>query len=85
MTIGQRAAQAIKQAVNYGKVAPELKRLGITSTNYCRWRDGKADPQAYWLQQLAFAGYDTHWILTGQRQYPVEDIDFDICEYEEDL
>ncbi len=85
MTIDQRAAKAIKERVRYGKVAPELKRLGTVSTNYSRWRDGESDPQAYWLQQMAFAGYDVHWILTGEHRFPVQEIDYDIAEYEEDL
>lgn len=84
MTIGERAAKAIKQRVNYGKVAPELRRLGIVSTIFCSWRDGKSNPSAYYLQQMALVGYDTYWILTGQRKCPVPAIDFDIAEFEEE-
>lgn len=83
MTIGQRAALAIKRRVRYGKVKPELDRLTIPHGSYERWKLGKGDPQSFWLQQLALAGYDVHWILTGQKQ-TVQEIDFDTAEYEEE-
>ena len=75
---------AIKQRVRYGRVFPELERLGLNSANYYQWNKGRSDPQAYWLKQLALNGYDIYWILTGQRTYPETEIDFDIAEYEEE-
>ena len=83
MTIGQRAALAIKRRVRYGKVNPELDRLTIPHSSYERWKLGKGDPQAFWLQQMALDGYDVYWILTGQKQ-TVSEIDFDTAEYEEE-
>lgn len=83
MTIGQRAALAIRRRVRFGKVKPELDRLTIPTGSYERWKLGKGDPQSYWLQQMAFAGYDIHWILTGE-QHRVPEIDFDTAEYEEE-
>lgn len=83
-TVGQRLAAEVKRKVHYGPVAQELKRLGIRHTNFSKWKCGEADPQAYWLQQLALDGYDVLFILTGRRQYPMPEADFDICEYEEE-
>lgn len=83
MTIGQRATLAIKRRVRYGNVNPELDRLTIPHSSYERWKLGKGDPQSFWLQQMALAGYDVHWILTGQKQ-TVPEIDFDTAEYEEE-
>jgi hypothetical protein len=84
MTIGQRAALAIKRRVRFGNVKPELDRLTIPHSSYERWKLGKGDPQGYWLQQMALAGYDVHWILTGEARYKVSEIDFDTAEYEEE-
>lgn len=84
MTIGQRAALAIKRRVRFGNVKPELDRLTIPHSSYERWKLGKGDPQGYWLQQMALAGYDVHWILTGEVRYKVSEIDFDTAEYEEE-
>ena len=85
MTGGQRAAQEIRRKVHYGRVKPELDRLTIPQGTFTKWENAKYDPQFYWLQQLAFAGYDTHYILTGERKYLPPEPDFEICEYEEEL
>ena len=85
MTVGQRAALAIKRRVQYGRIKPELDRLTIPERSYSRWKKGKDNPQSFWLQQLAFAGYDVHWILTGQDRCQGTEIDFDIVDYEEEL
>lgn len=83
MTVGQRAVLAIQRRVRHGKVKPELDRLTIPQSSYHRWKSGEQSPQWFWLQQLALAGYDVHWILTGQKQ-TVPEIDFDTAEYEEE-
>lgn len=83
MTIGERAALAIKRRVKYGKVKPELDRLNITEASYSRWKRGKDNPQSFWLQKMALAGYDVHWILTGEK-CRMPEIDFDTVEYEEE-
>ena len=87
LTVGQRVARAIKECVNYGKVKPELERLQIPLRSYYNWKNNNYNPQIYHLTQMALSGYDIFWILTGQREkkYPVTDVDFDICEYEEEL
>ena len=84
MTIGERTAKAIDQRVKYGNVAPELRRLGISHTSFSKWKHNNVNPQAYWLQQLALDGYDTYWILTGKRQYPEADTDFELAGLEEE-
>ena len=80
MTVGQRTALAIKRHVRYGRVKTELDRLTIPVGTYKRWKLGKDDPQSFWLQQLAFAGYDVHWILTGQVRDNGPEIDFEIAD-----
>ena len=87
LTTSQRAVRAIKERVNYGDIKPELERLQIPTSTYYHWKTRHCDPQSYHLAQMALAGYDIFWILTGQREkkYPVTDVDFDICEYEEEL
>ena len=83
MTGGQRAAKEIRRKVKYGRVKPELDRLTIPQGTFSKWESGKYDPQFYWLQTMAKAGYDTHYILTGERTH-TPDIDFDIAEFEEE-
>lgn len=85
LTVGQRLVRAVKERVHYGKVKQELERLQIPQSNFARWKAGNRDPKVYYLTQMALAGYDVYWILTGKRQFPVRDIDFDIAEYEEEL
>lgn len=86
MTIGQRAAQAIRlRAGKMGiKPAKFMESIGANRKTLGDWEKRNRNPQAYWLQQLAFLGFDTHWILTGERRYHAPDIDFDIAEYEEE-
>lgn len=85
LTVGQRLVRAVKERVPYGKVKQELERLQIPQSSFTHWKDGDRNPQVYYLTQMALAGYDVYWILTGKRQIPVQDIDFDIAEYEEEL
>ena len=87
MTIGQRAARMIRETAQIEgiKVSEELKMLGATRKTFGDWESRGLDPSAYWLQQLALAGYDVFWILTGERSYPVTEHDPEIGEYEEEL
>ena len=84
MTVGQRAVLAIQRRVRHGRVKPELDRLTIPQSSYHRWKSGEQSPQWFWLQQLALAGYDVHWILTGQVSDHGPEIDSDIADYEEE-
>lgn len=65
---GKRAAEAILQRVgadsDYHK---ELDRLNLTRQSLHQWQTGKYFPSGRVLQRLAFAGYDVHYILTGER------------------
>lgn len=85
LTVGQRLVRAVKERVHHGKVKQELERLQIPQSSFTHWKDGDRNPQVYYLTQMALAGYDVYWILTGKKQIPVQDIDFDIAEYEEEL
>lgn len=86
MTIGQRAAQMIREtAEQEGQtVSEELKLLGMNRKTFGDWENRGGNPSAYWLQQMALVGYDVLWILTGERIYPVTEYDRDISEYEEE-
>lgn len=65
-TIGERAVKEIKKRArqNNVSVSKQGSELSITSTHISRWTDG-TNPSAYWLQQMALAGYDVIYILTG--------------------
>lgn len=65
-TIGERAARLIKERVRYGKVKPELDRIGVDTYAFYGWDEGRYNPSAYYLQQMALAGYDVIYILTGK-------------------
>lgn len=75
-TIGERAAKAIQQQAMKGtsanrrtiKVKDELDRLDIPQENFYHWKKGESNPSAYYLQQMALAGYDVIWILTGKEK-----------------
>lgn len=69
MTIGNRAFKAIKERArkNGVSVYQEAKKIeGLEKVAYS-WKDNM-NPSTYWLQQMAFAGYDVIWILTGGKE-----------------
>lgn len=86
MTIGKRAAQAIRERAKAIGISPTkfMERMGTNRKTLNDWEKKNRNPQAYWLQQLALEGFDTHWILTGERKWPGPVIDFDIAEHEEE-
>lgn len=67
-TIGQRAAKAIRdRAKESGKLLEEeLLDVDVSRRVLCAWENYNRNPQAYFLQQMALAGYDVYWILTGR-------------------
>lgn len=69
-TIGKRAAHAIRQRAREKHIPhwQESASLGIHQTTMEGWERRKYCPSAYWLQQLALAGYDVVWILTGEEK-----------------
>ena len=84
LTVGQRLVRAVKERVHYGKVKQELERLQIPQSSFSHWKDGDRNPQVYYLTQMALAGYDVYWILTGQVRDHGPEIDSDIADYEEE-
>lgn len=68
--IGERTVQAIKDRAkkNGTKKSVEAEKLGISRRVMCGWKNSHTDPSAYFLQQMALAGYDVFWILTGKEK-----------------
>lgn len=66
--IGKRAAEAIRKKANDNDTsyAVELRRICISREQLYQWEHGKCDPTGKMLQQMALAGYDVVWILTGR-------------------
>lgn len=73
MTIGERAARAIKSRSKPRKFVAELQKLDIEINAFYRWTRGECDPSAYYLRQMALAGYDVIYILTGKENLHVDD------------
>lgn len=67
-TIGERAYMAIREKAGRKNIVKEMKRLDIVNTSLYGWKNGAANPSAYYLAKMALAGYDIYWILTGERQ-----------------
>lgn len=67
MSIGERAALAIetRASQNNRSIDQECRTFGGTRKNHSDWKHRGLSPQAFFLQQMAFAGYDVMWILTG--------------------
>lgn len=65
--IGKRAAMAIRERAtrNGTTTSHEQRVLNLTRKTFHSWDRSENDPQAYFLQQMALAGYDVIWILTG--------------------
>lgn len=65
-TIGERAVKEIKKRARQNNVSmsKQASELYITSVHIAHWMDGM-NPSAYYLQQMALAGYDVIYILTG--------------------
>ena len=86
MTIGERAAQEIRKMVQKKriKLSDELSRLTMNRKTLGDWEKRNINPSGYWLQQLANAGYDVNWILTGKVGFITANPDYDTAEYEEE-
>lgn len=74
-SIGERAAQAIRvQAAIKGiPIYEECENIGATRKVYRDWNKCGRNPTAWFLQQMALAGYDVIWILTGKENNNVKD------------
>ena len=66
-TIGQRAVLAIRERsnINGSTLTSEIERLNLCRKVFNDWDKRGRNPQAYFLQQMALAGYDVIYILTG--------------------
>ena len=67
-TIGKRAATAIRERAkqNGTKLEEESMKLYVSRKVMNDWELRNRNPSAFFLQQMALAGYDVFWILTGQ-------------------
>lgn len=67
ISIGQRAAKAIRQRAKEtgNTLEVEFLKVGVSRQVVNRWENTNLNPSAYYLQQMALAGYDINWILTG--------------------
>lgn len=67
--IGERAAQAIRERakLNGTTLSCEYGKLNVPRKTFCYWQNGIYDPNAYFLQQMALAGYEVIYILTGEK------------------
>ena len=70
MTIGQRAAMAIKERAwaNDTIFDNECKKLGCSDAQRRAWARGKANPCARVIAEMFKQGYDIPYILTGERK-----------------
>lgn len=66
-TIGERAAQAIRERAERNKITlqQECEKLNVSRKSYHFWNTKGINPGAYFLQQMVLQGYDVIWILTG--------------------
>lgn len=65
--IGKRAAKAIRERAkqNGTKLGQESLKVDVSRKVMNDWEKRNRNPSAYFLQQMALAGYDVIWILTG--------------------
>ena len=68
--VGKRATAAIaaKARREGRRTEREYARLGISKQVFSNWKQGKVVPSGYFLQQMAMAGYDVNYILTGVKK-----------------
>lgn len=69
-SIGERAAYAIRERAkqNGRHVLEEAEEVFVSKRVLWAWQTGQFDPRAYFLQEMALAGYDIYWILTGKEK-----------------
>ena len=69
LTIGERAVKVVKERAKQKGIPLRQELLNFGLQNYrvfLHWDVKGANPSAYYLQQLALAGYDVFYILTGK-------------------
>ena len=69
-TINLRAVQEVERRAKKSgtKVSAELCKIGAYREMLYSWKHNKNSVSGYYLQQMALAGYDVVYILTGKRQ-----------------
>lgn len=69
-TIALRAVQQVNRRMQKADVPLPalLRRIGVSRQLFSRWKKNKGDISAYYLKNMALDGYDTHYILTGNRK-----------------
>lgn len=74
-SVGERAAHLVRvKAISKGiPICEELEIIGATRKVYRDWDKCNRNPTSYFLQQMALAGYDVIWILTGKENNNVTD------------
>ena len=65
--INRRAVDAIEERAqrNGVRVSKEYRKLDMSPNVWHSWKYLKYAPSAYFLRQMALAGYDVLYILTG--------------------
>lgn len=67
--IGFRAAKEIyNRQDSEHDLLTVLNEINLRRESLWSWHKGKADPSAYRLREMALAGYDINYILTGERK-----------------
>ena len=65
--IGLRAVEAIEERAkkNGTRASKERQKLDVAASVYHAWKRRRFSPSAYYLRNMALAGYDVTYILTG--------------------
>ena len=67
--IGKRTAQLLieREAQTGVPARKQLENMGMRPRNLSAWQSEGRNPGGYALSQMALAGYDVMYILTGRR------------------
>jgi transcriptional regulator with XRE-family HTH domain len=68
--IGRRAAAEIRRTAHElnSTYIFALNIIDVSAPMLWDWEHDKTEPSRNTLQRMAFAGYDIHYILTGERK-----------------
>lgn len=67
--IGIRAAKAVYNRIDSEHTINDvLDEIEVTLASVWQWRKKKHVPGGKTLRRMALAGYDVHYILTGERK-----------------
>lgn len=70
MSIGERTAEVIRDRATQERTTLEvqLQKINVCRKVYGDWKYRGWNPSAYFLQQMALAGYDVFYVLTGEKK-----------------